>query len=301
MSAVESWGLVALVAVLAGLAFLPLREAVLYYWARQDLATARQLPGRDVRQRERHEALPDGPRLHPYERMAEVWEAYAAQCAPPYAAFVPALVRRYRLQVAAVLDLACGTGTLTEQLAERFPAVVGLDASPHMLERARGRCPGRDGVRFVQADFRSFDLPERFDLAVCAWDSLNYLDHPADLRRVLQSVHRHLRPGGLFVFDAITAVYFVAAARLAVRLGVGDVTFDFWHSYDGVTGAAETRVVFDSGVERHRRVPLEPLDVREAADDTGFAVLDAFSSDGCRFFYVLRRGDPPPAGRDGEP
>jgi hypothetical protein len=118
---------------------------------------------------------------------------------------------------------------------------------------------------------------------------------------VLQSVHRHLRPGGLFVFDAITAIYFSAASRLAVRLGVGDVTFDFWHSYDGVTGAAETQVVFDSGVERHRRVPLEPLDVREAAEDTGFDLLDAFSSDGCRFFYVLRKGKASRAGRDDEP
>jgi SAM-dependent methyltransferase len=301
MSAIESWGLVAGVCVLAGLAFLPLREAVLYYWAKQDLAAARQLPSRDARKRERHEPLPDGPRLQPYERLAEVWEAYAAHCAPGYAAFVPALVRRYRLKVGAALDLACGTGTLAAALAERFPAVVGLDVSPHMLERARGRCPGRDNVRFVQGDFRDFDLPERFDLAVCGWDSLNYLEHPADLRRVLQSVHRHLRPGGLFVFDAINAVYFSAASRLAVRLGVGDVTFDFWHSFDGVTGAAETRVVFDSGVERHRRVPLEPLDVRAAADDAGFDLLDAFSSDGCRFFYVLRKGNTPPAGRDGEP
>jgi SAM-dependent methyltransferase len=300
MSAIESWGLVAGVGVLAAVAYLLLRETLLYYWAREDLATPRRSAIRELRKRGPDEAPPGGPPLQPYERLADVWGAYAVMAAPAYADFLPRLARRYRLRVGSVLDLACGAGTLTAQLADRFPAVVGLDASPHMLERARRRCSRRDNVRLVQGDFRTFELPERFDLAVCGWDSLNYLEDPADLRLVLQRVWRHLRPGGLFVGDAVVAFYFSVASQLTVRLGVGDVAFDFVHSYDAATRAAETRVVFDSGVERHRRIPLEPADVRAAAADSGFELLDAFSADGYRYFYVLRKTSPPAPATDAE-
>jgi SAM-dependent methyltransferase len=301
MSAIESWGLVAGVGVLAAVAFLLLRDAVLYYWAREDLATPRGSAVRGVRKKGPDEVPPDGPPLQPYERLADVWGAYAGVTAPAYAGFLPRLARRYRLRVDSVLDLACGAGTLTAQLAERFPAVVGLDVSPHMLEQARRRCSARDNVRLVQGDFRTFELPEQFDVAVCGWDSLNYLEHPADLRLVLQRVWRHLRPGGLFVCDAMVALFYSGASQLTVCLGAGGVAFDFVHSYDPATRSVETRVVFNSGVERHRRIPLEPADIRAAAADSGFELLDAFSRDGYRFFYVLRKISRPAGEADGRP
>lgn len=97
-----------------------------------------------------------------------------------------------------VLDLGCGTGHLSETIAERGASVVGLDASAEMIERARETYPDR---RFVRADARSFDgeFDEPFD-AVFSNAALHWIpesNHDA----VLASVREALRPGGRFVAE----------------------------------------------------------------------------------------------------
>jgi len=105
----------------------------------------------------------------------------------------------------AVLDLACGTGILTAQLQAVAPEVVGLDASEPMLALARSRRGGAGGPGFARGDFRDFDLSRQFDAVVCASNLLNYVADRAELAAVFRSVSRHLRPGGLFLFDTITS------------------------------------------------------------------------------------------------
>jgi trans-aconitate 2-methyltransferase len=86
-----------------------------------------------------------------------------------------------------VLDLGCGPGNSTELLVARFPKaeVTGLDSSPDMLRRARQRLPQ---CTFIEADLVTWQPPERTDLlfanAVFQWVP----DHPAVLRRLLQSL-----------------------------------------------------------------------------------------------------------------
>jgi SAM-dependent methyltransferase len=98
-----------------------------------------------------------------------------------------------------VLDLGCGTGGHALVLAARGYEVVGVDRSEEMLAQARGKAAG--SVAFHQADIRTVELGERFDLAVMLFAVLGYLGSDDDVRAALDAARRHLRPGGLLVFD----------------------------------------------------------------------------------------------------
>jgi SAM-dependent methyltransferase len=79
--------------------------------------------------------------------------------------------------------------------------VTGLDLSPDMLQLAAAKLPG---VRLIEADMRAFDLEERFDVALCLFDSINHLLHFAEWKAVFARAHDHLNDGGIFIFDINT-------------------------------------------------------------------------------------------------
>lgn len=109
--------------------------------------------------------------------------------------------------VKTVLDLACGTGTLTWLLAERGYETIGVDLSPEMLAQAREKAPaGFAGVApmLLNQSMDKLDLYDTVDACVCCLDSVNYVTKPAQLRRAFQRVHTFLSPGGVFLFDART-------------------------------------------------------------------------------------------------
>lgn len=119
-----------------------------------------------------------------------------------------------------VLDLACGTGSLTQALAERGCEVVGVDISEEMLNKAREKCSQfGERVLLLRQDMRELDLFGTVDCAVCALDSLNHLDGLDSVRKVIERVFLFLEPGGVFVFD-VNTVY-------KHREVLGDNTFVF--------------------------------------------------------------------------
>lgn len=106
-----------------------------------------------------------------------------------------------------VLDVGCGTGTLAIALLAKGYDVVGVDSSPSMLDVAREKAAAAGGgerLRFVEGDFRTFSLGERFGIATCTFDALNHLPTADDLEATFRRVHEHLLPGAPFVFDLHT-------------------------------------------------------------------------------------------------
>lgn len=114
--------------------------------------------------------------------------------------------KRCPIPVKTVLDLACGTGTLTCLLAERGYEMIGADQSPDMLAVAaeKGREVRGTAPIFLQQSMQRLDLFGTIDACICCLDSVNYVLRPADLRRAFQRVHLFLMPGGLFLFDINT-------------------------------------------------------------------------------------------------
>ncbi len=141
-----------------------------------------------------------------------------------------------------------------------------------------------------QADFRSFALGETFDAAVCAFDSINYLDEVQQLRDVLRTVGDHLRPGGFFLFDALPEAAMQDLARIDLHSRHKALRFALCSYFDEPTRKSRTLVVFSDGVEEHVRVPVDPSDVARAAEDAGLVLLEVFwNINRLRAFYLLRK------------
>ena len=102
-----------------------------------------------------------------------------------------------------VLDLACGTGSLTRELALRGYEMIGVDRSPEMLavaaEKNRGIAPIEP--MFLCQSMEKLDLYGNIDACVCCLDSVNYVTDPKKLARAFERVRLFLTPGGLFLFD----------------------------------------------------------------------------------------------------
>jgi SAM-dependent methyltransferase len=106
--------------------------------------------------------------------------------------------------ISRILDLGCGTGTHTFLIARRGYHVVGVERSPSMLAHAREKLRGGRGhgaVTFHQGDIRHVDLGQQFDAALMMFAVLGYQLENADVLDALKTARRHLRPGGLFIFD----------------------------------------------------------------------------------------------------
>src|SRR4029077_14769476 len=106
-----------------------------------------------------------------------------------------------------VLDLACGTGRIAVPLAARGFDVAGIDISQRALEVARAAAPELD---WRHGDMR--ELPwddESFDGVINLWSAFGYFETQAEHERVLAEVARVLRPGGVFVIDAVNQVALV--------------------------------------------------------------------------------------------
>lgn len=123
----------------------------------------------------------------PYEE----WTEYLAE-----------LLAEYEVTDGIVLDLGCGTGTLTELLAARGFDMIGVDNSEEMLEIAmEKRAESGSDILYLLQDMREFELYGTVRAVISICDSLNYIMEEAELEEVFRLVNNYLDPGGVFVFD----------------------------------------------------------------------------------------------------
>lgn len=120
-----------------------------------------------------------------------------------WADYIEKQFRRRGLPGKTVLDLACGTGSLTWELAGRGYEMIGADLSPEMLAEAaeKHRNTGGTPPMFLCQSMDKLDLYGTIDACVCCLDSVNYVTDPKKLQRAFGRVHLFLMPGGLFLFD----------------------------------------------------------------------------------------------------
>jgi SAM-dependent methyltransferase len=124
--------------------------------------------------------------------------------------FYERIFKLYDLKTRSVLDLACGTGTLTCLLAQRGYDTIGTDSSEEMLSMAFEKAVAYDQAGgldprplFLCQPMEELDLYGTVDAAVCSLDGINYVK-PELLNRVFHRVRLFLEPGGVFIFDVNT-------------------------------------------------------------------------------------------------
>lgn len=103
-----------------------------------------------------------------------------------------------------VLDLCCGFGRISAELARRGFAVTGVDITESYLRAAREDAAYENlAVEYLRADARRFSRPGFFDLVVNLYISFGYSEAEADDRSVLRNVYESLKPGGAFIIETL--------------------------------------------------------------------------------------------------
>lgn len=101
-----------------------------------------------------------------------------------------------------VLDLGCGTGTLTELLAGKGYDMIGVDLSQEMLNIAlEKKEKSGSGVLYLCQDMRELDLYSTVGTVISVCDSVNYLLEDEEIVTAFSLVNNYLYPGGVFIFD----------------------------------------------------------------------------------------------------
>lgn len=115
------------------------------------------------------------------------------------------ILQKHGAKPGLLLDLACGTGSLSVLFAKKGAEVIGVDASGEMLCKAQQKA-AEEGVSvlFLRQKMQRLDLYGTIDAAVCTLDSINHLLRAEEVKETFQRVSLFLNPGGVFLFDVNT-------------------------------------------------------------------------------------------------
>lgn len=213
----------------------------------------------------------------PYEKILQFWET---------------LLKRYRLRPETVLDLACGTGSLSVLLAERGYRVIGADLSEEMLAVADEKCSDLAENRpfFICQAMQRLRLPEQADSVICALDSLNYVTRPVDVQKTFRRVYETLTPGGLFLFD-INTPYKLRSLAGQTFLDETEDSYCVWRTefdekrrlcYYGMDLFQRSGELWTRSFEEHIEYAYTPEELVEWLRGAGFSKIDVFGDRKCR-------------------
>ena len=147
--------------------------------------------------------------MDPYAPLADVYEEWSA----PMTEDIPFYTELAREAEGPVVELAVGSGRVAVPVAEAIGRpVIGLDASPAMLAKARQAAEAAGiALDLREGDMRELALEEPAALIYCPYRSLLHLPTWADRRRVFERVAAALKPGGRFAWNAFTFDHALAA------------------------------------------------------------------------------------------
>ena len=194
--------------------------------------------------------------------------------------FFERLCAREHVQPHLVLDLACGTGSLSMLLAARGYRVIGADLSEDMLAEAEQKAREMTENRPFEIcqPMQRLHLAESVDAVICALDSLNYVTKPADCRRTFRRVFEALNSGGLFVFDINTPAK-LRGLDGQVFLDETDDAYCVWRTaynekkrlcYYGMDIFRLCGAVWQRSFEEHIEYAYEPEELQQWLEEAGF-------------------------------
>ena len=141
--------------------------------------------------------------MEAYTSFAEVYDTFMDNV--PYeewAEYLAELLQEYDIEDGLVLDLGCGTGSLTEILATKGYDMIGADGSAEMLEIAmEKKAQSGHDILYLLQDMREFELYGTVRAVVSVCDCVNYITDEKELEQVFRLVNNYLDPEGIFLFD----------------------------------------------------------------------------------------------------
>lgn len=144
--------------------------------------------------------------MQPYTGFASVYDLFMDNV--PYedwTDYIEKLLNKHGIDQGLLLELGCGTGSITTRLADKGYEMIGIDASEDMLAIARDNNVERvNKILYLCQDMREFELYGTVAAVISVCDSMNYILNEEDLLKVFRLVNNYLDPGGLFIFDLDT-------------------------------------------------------------------------------------------------
>ncbi|EEG75157.1 class I SAM-dependent DNA methyltransferase [[Clostridium] hylemonae] len=141
--------------------------------------------------------------MEAYTSFAQVYDTFMDNV--PYeewAEYIVGILSKYGIEEGIVLELGCGTGSMTELLADQGYDMIGADNSEDMLQIAMDkRSVSGHSILYLLQDMREFELYGTVRAVISACDSINYVTDPEDLLEVFRLVNNYLDPHGIFLFD----------------------------------------------------------------------------------------------------
>lgn len=207
------------------------------------------------------------------------------------------ILRQNNINDGLVLDLGCGTGTLTELMAKRGYDMIGVDSSEDMLAEAIEKRPDDLDILYLNQDIREFELYGTVRAVISSCDTLNYVTEPEDLLDVLKLVNNYLEPDGVFIFDmnAIEKYEEVLSDNVFAE-NRDNASFIWENMYDSETQINEYALtlfiedeesgMYEKSEEFHYQRAYSREEIADLLDRAGFAVLDMTEED-MRLFYTV--------------
>ncbi len=211
--------------------------------------------------------------------------------------FLEALLHAQEKHPQSVLDLACGTGSMSVLLAKKGYRVTGVDMSEDMLTVASEKAYelAENVPFFVCQRMERLRVPETVDWAVCCLDSLNYITDPAACQKAIRRVYEALSPGGIFLFDVNTPEK-LRAMDDQVFLDEDEEVYCVWRgAYDeakricsyGIDLFQRRGTLWQRSFEEHREYAYTLEELTEYLQEAGFSDIRIYGD--CRM-------EPPAAG-----
>ena len=188
-----------------------------------------------------------------------------------------------------VLDLGCGTGTLTRLLRRKGYDMIGVDNSPEMLGIAMEKSEESGGILYLLQDMRELELYSTVGTVLSVCDCLNYLLEEEDLLRVFRLVNNYLYPGGLFLFDFNTVYkYSQVIGDTVIAENREDCSFiweNYYHRREEINEYDLTVFVQEDGervrrfTENHLQRGYTPDNMRSLVEQAGMRVIRLLDAD----------------------
>lgn len=227
-----------------------------------------------------------------YQSFARVYDLFMDNIDyPQWCGYLTGLLREYGIEEGLILELGCGTGSMTQLLAREGYDMIGVDNSGEMLEIAAEK-KAEEGldILYLLQDMRSFELYGTVRAVVCVCDSLNYILEEEELLQVFRLVNNYLDPGGIFIFDLNTPYkYETVIGDATIAENREESSFIWDNYYDKESGINEYELtlfireqdsLYRKFEEIHYQKSYDPGQVARLLQKAGLelaAVYDAFT------------------------
>lgn len=226
-----------------------------------------------------------------YETLASAYDGLTSDI--NYAktlSFLEAILDQDKICPHTVVDLACGTGSMSLLLAQKGYQVIGVDISEEMLTEAAFKASSlaENPPYFIRQSMDRLRLPMPADAVFCLLDSINYLTDPQLCRKTFKSVYKALAQGGVFLFDINTSLK-LRSLDGQVFLDENTQSYCVWRvdydegeriCYYGIDLFRKKGELWERSFEQHSEYAYEPEELLQWLEEAGFAHVRVYGD--CR-------------------